>query len=50
MQKSRLIVQCDICGKFLDSNSGGVRPRSRHKECRKLDELLRWSEKLIEKK
>lgn len=44
MQKE---IICDFCGKPLEVNSVG-RPRKNHDDCRKLFQLMQWSELLIQ--
>lgn len=38
---------CPTCGKELPPAKGKGRPMERHPECRKLEQLLSWSEDLL---
>ena len=43
-----MIRKCELCGGELPDQSGKRgRPRVFHDECRKIDQLLGWSENLL---
>lgn len=46
MQKSRFVT-CPICGHLVEVNLTG-RPRRVHDDCRKLEQLFLWQEKLLD--